>query len=140
MGQIFACSLLAVLFSASNPSTSAKLPPLSEDPTLSTLLAETNRQRARYQLPPLQPHEGLMLNGQRWANWMDVTGVFRHNPNRKGAEVIAYGTRTPKATVRMWLNSPGHRRILLGNYTHAGFGAQWYNGRYFWVGVFARRR
>ena len=39
-----------------------------------------------------------------------------------GLECIAYGVATPQAVVRLWLNSSGHRAILLGRGSKIGVG------------------
>jgi uncharacterized protein YkwD len=38
------------------------------------------------------------------------------------AENIAYGYSTPQAVVNGWLNSPGHYKNIMGDYTHLGIG------------------
>ena len=51
-----------------------------------------------------------------------------------GAWEIAAPGRTPEEAVQMWLNSPAHRRILLGGFTKVGAGAvRSANGTIFWT-------
>ena len=38
------------------------------------------------------------------------------------AENVAYGHLDAEAVVDLWINSPGHRKNLLGAYTHIGIG------------------
>ncbi|PSK93044.1 CAP domain-containing protein [Taibaiella chishuiensis] len=38
------------------------------------------------------------------------------------AENVAYGHLDAEAVVNLWINSPGHRKNLLGDYTHIGIG------------------
>ncbi|MBT0607070.1 CAP domain-containing protein [Aequorivita echinoideorum] len=37
-------------------------------------------------------------------------------------ENVAFGYDSPEKVVAAWLNSPGHRDVIEGNYTHTGFG------------------
>jgi uncharacterized protein YkwD len=56
------------------------------------------------------------------------------------AENVAYGDMTAKEVVQGWINSPSHRKNLLGNYTHIGIGvAKNKNGRLYFVQVFIRK-
>jgi uncharacterized protein YkwD len=69
----------------------------------------------------------------RWARHLAVKEKFEHqklgpimtNCNLTAAgEIIAMGGVSPRQMVRMWLNSPGHREILLSRrYRLAGVGA-----------------
>lgn len=53
------------------------------------------------------------------------------------AENVAYGYENAEAVVNGWLNSPSHREIIEGNYTHSGFGVfQNEQGRYFFTQLF----
>jgi uncharacterized protein YkwD len=37
-------------------------------------------------------------------------------------ENVAYGYKTAEDVVHAWLNSPGHKKVIEGLYTHSGFG------------------
>jgi uncharacterized protein YkwD len=37
-------------------------------------------------------------------------------------ENVAYGYTDAASLVQAWLNSPSHKRVIEGNYTHSGFG------------------
>jgi uncharacterized protein YkwD len=53
------------------------------------------------------------------------------------AENVAYGYTDAESVVYGWLNSPSHREIIEGNYTHSGFGVfQNEQGRYFFTQLF----
>ncbi|WP_112181265.1 SafA/ExsA family spore coat assembly protein [Paraliobacillus zengyii] len=41
---------------------------------------------------------------------------------QRAAENIARGQRTPQEVVKAWMNSPGHRKNILGDFTHIGVG------------------
>ena len=49
-------------------------------------------------------------------------GGFRHAYYSGGRECIAYGVRSPEAVVSLWLNSSGHRAIILGGGRILGVG------------------
>jgi uncharacterized protein YkwD/glutaredoxin len=51
------------------------------------------------------------------------------------AENIAKGGTTPEATMQQWMNSPGHKRNILGDFTTLGVG--YFNG--LWVQVFGKK-
>ena len=52
--------------------------------------------------------------------------------NVASAENVAAGYNTAKGVVDGWMRSAGHRRNILGNYTHMGVGE--YGG--YWVQIF----
>ncbi len=52
-------------------------------------------------------------------------------------ENVAYGYDDAESVVNSWLNSPAHKEIIEGNYTHSGFGVfQNAQGRYFFTQLF----
>ena len=51
---------------------------------------------------------------QRSNNIIQVLGAERVGEN------IAYNYPTPEAAIQAWLNSPGHKANILGDYTHFG--------------------
>lgn len=52
-------------------------------------------------------------------------------------ENVAYGYDDAGSVVNGWLNSPAHKEIIEGNYTHSGFGVfQNTQGRYFFTQLF----
>lgn len=98
------------------------------------ILADTNSFRAANGKSALRLSSGMNAVAGRWAKHMHDKGLFIHNPDyatqiptgwTKAAENIAAGT-TYTAVVQGWINSPGHRRNLLGDYTHIGIG--YFNG------------
>lgn len=55
-------------------------------------------------------------------------------------ENVAYGYSTAEALVEAWINSPSHKQVMEGNYTHAGFGViQDTQGRYYYTQLFYRK-
>lgn len=56
------------------------------------------------------------------------------------AENVAYGNMSAKEVVQGWINSPTHRKNLLGNYTHIGIGvAGNKNGRLYFTQLFIKK-
>jgi uncharacterized protein YkwD len=65
-------------------------------------------------------------------NWLNHTGPDGSSPFSRmqkggikfstGGENIAAGQATPQAVMQSWMNSPGHRANILGNYAHIGVG------------------
>ena len=56
------------------------------------------------------------------------------------AENVAYGKLTAKEVVDLWLNSPGHKKNIEGNYTLTGIGlAKDADGLVFYTQIFLRK-
>jgi uncharacterized protein YkwD len=56
------------------------------------------------------------------------------------AENVAYGKLTAKEVVDLWLNSPGHKKNIEGNYALTGIGiAKDADGLIFYTQIFLRR-
>jgi len=101
-----------------------------------TSLAKINETRRRYFLGALRQDPRLMEAAQRHAELMGKTGKFGHEfgPSTKfkrrifavgfdnsAGENLGVGYTSIDAAISGWLNSPGHRRILLKrNYTVGG--------------------
>lgn len=64
---------------------------------------------------------------------------------QKGAvtvgENVAFGYTDPRTLIRAFSNSPGHKKILEGNYTHLGIGVvDDTNGRFYFTLLFYKRQ
>lgn len=79
-----------------------------------------NAQRKSLGLPPLELDPALCSGCDMHSRWMTRNG-FQHAYGA-GRECIAMGVRSPEAVVNMWLNSSGHRAILLGSGRIIGVG------------------
>jgi uncharacterized YkwD family protein len=114
----------------------------------------TNKERAKYGLPPLKVDAALSKVAREKSRDMAVNHYFSHNSPTYGSpfemmkkfgisytaagENIAKGQRTPQEVVAAWMNSEGHRaNILNKNYTHIGVGFE-ENG-YIWTQQFIRK-
>lgn len=102
-----------------------------------------NRARDARGIRPLRVrlcHDGF---AERWTSYLTQNDQFRHQDlgpymNRcnlsKAGEILALGSVTPRRMVRMWLNSPAHRQILLDRAFHlSGISAK-RDGNGNWVG------
>lgn len=86
---------------------------------------------------PLVLNDKLCVAAQKHSEWMYANKKMTHDENgvpftarlkaagysySRAAENIASGYKTPESVVNGWMNSPGHRRNILGNYKEVGFG------------------
>jgi len=124
---------------------------LHKHPTLVKMWHHSNQVRARYQLPPQRISPELTKAAQDHAWYMARTGQFSHSvnggfvsrarrhhyPGSPYGEIILYGSPSISECFNGWLNSPGHRAILLSGAREVGYGyAISRNGTAYWVGVF----
>lgn len=76
-------------------------------------------------------HDGFV---ERSENIMKVLGA------KTVGENIAYNYNTPQTAVSAWLNSPGHKANIEGNYTHFGIAIKINptNGKKYYTNIFAK--
>ena len=107
------------------------------------LLEHTNAERSERGLPEFLPDEALARAAGQHAREMAELGYISHESpraetrtvahrlNQAGAVVQGVGENLAllsgvpdiaAAAVSGWMDSPGHRRNILGEFTHAGFG------------------
>lgn len=118
-----------------------------------TLLVAINIERKAQRLAPLAVDSGLTAAAQEWADHLRDTGewkhaddwaerVIRHYPEwRAIGEIIGAGGNVT-AIVRTWMESAGHRSIMMSMvFRDAGVGYA-AGGRYgeYWVVNFGSRR
>jgi hypothetical protein len=103
---------------------------------------DTNAARASNGLPALVLNEQMTSVAQNWSQQQASAGSMSHNPNYStqipggwsgAAENVAYGYAVGDVT-NGWMNSPGHKANILGDYNSIGIGVQ--NGYY--TQVFAK--
>lgn len=75
----------------------------------------------------------------------EITTDYSHaGADHPYAEIIAYNAYpeayTEAVAVHQWLESPGHRAILLGDYNTVGVGVANVDARHYYAAVFANRR
>ena len=103
--------------------------PLEAELSICGIVSEiVNHHRALYGLPALTVDADLCSGCESHSIWMANGGGFQHSIGIGGRECIAMGVRSPEAVVNMWLNSSGHRAIILGSGRIIGvgvFGGYW---------------
>ncbi|CQR46775.1 LysM domain/BON superfamily protein [Paraliobacillus sp. PM-2] len=113
----------------------------------------TNQERAKHGLSALKPDWELSRVARYKSTDMKNKNYFSHqSPTygspftmmkdfgisyRRAAENIARGQQTPQQVVRAWMNSPGHRKNILGDFSHIGVGYV-ANGKY-WTQMFIKK-
>lgn len=113
-----------------------EVPSEDDSAILAGLVDAHNRERARSGLTPLAVDPRLEAAASRHAadmanrRTMSHKGGDRSSPFQRmqaegyrygrAAENIAAGTFTLETLMRAWMRSPGHRRNILGPYSHVG--------------------
>jgi hypothetical protein len=115
-----------------------------------------NNERAKAGLPPLNSgHIALNMAAQKRARELPlrIDHTHRRPDGREcftvlaeygirsfeaAGENIAAGQKSAAEVMAGWMNSPGHRANILGNYTHIGVGVVESNGRLYWSQEFLR--
>lgn len=108
------------------------------------VLQLVNQERAAQSLPPLTMDESLVESAMQRA--AEIVVLFDHTRpcglacfsinSRAWGENIAYGYNSAESVMKGWMNSPGHRSNILGNYSTIGIGCFEYNGVDYWVQLF----
>lgn len=136
-------AILAFTYCKSPSATSKHTvsPAAAPTPTLSGLeqaiLVEVNRHRQSIGLPALQSNSVLATEAALHSQRMASKKVpFGHNgfearvsrirtrlgPLSGSGENVAYGQLTAREVVKVWLNSPPHRKNIEGHYNLTGIG------------------
>lgn len=101
-----------------------------------------NKERVSKGISVLELNDELMVYAQKHAEWMAKNNTMRHSnlgfDSRTRGENIAYGQKDEDQVVKVWMNSPGHRRnIMNSKFNRAGFGfAKNKNDTVYWCTVF----
>ena len=108
-----------------------------QDHMATEILSHLNRYRASHGLKPLLMNATVSQEARTHSQEMANHAVpFGHDGFQKrlshlvhtvpdanaGAENVAYNYKTAKIVADGWINSPGHRRNILGNYNLTGIG------------------
>jgi uncharacterized protein YkwD len=103
---VFIC---VVAFAAAAPAQAA--------PAEQRLVKRVNEARAAHGLRQLRPASKLAAGADAWSRHLMRQDAFHHARLSAGTgEILAWGTCEwfkPTRAVRMWLNSSGHRALLL---------------------------
>jgi uncharacterized protein YkwD len=126
-------TLIALLVCAGALASAA---PAESAPTVmeKRLIAKINETRAAHGLRKLRVGPVLQRGAHAWSRHLMRADSFHHSSTLAAGtgEILAWGTCawfTPLRAVRMWLNSPSHRALLL----RPGFryvGAGWTSGNW----------
>lgn len=83
----------------------------------------------------------MMEQGQiSHANFNERKKALKSRGAKTVGENVAYGYDNAASVVTAWLNSPSHKNIIEGNYTHSGFGVLPYkNGTYYFTQLFYKQ-
>jgi uncharacterized protein YkwD len=102
-----------------------------------TIAALVNQARASKGLPGLIRNPSMDSVALQWANQMGAANSMTHNPNfasqipsgwSSAGENVAMGHPTPSEMHTEWMNSPGHRANILGDFTDIGIAFVTVNG------------
>lgn len=142
--QPFALLAVTALASLATGHLDAREPTIviAERPVIETsspetsVISQTNAQRARHGLPPLAFDAQLMSSASRHAQWMASNRNLSHGHGV--AENIAMGQGSAGEAMRSWMNSSGHRANILGSgYTRIGVAVAYSsNGTPYWCQQF----
>lgn len=120
--------------------------------TIDQVQAAINKERAKHNLPPVRLNAKLTKAARGLAVYMAAHHVMSHEADGRSpgqritaagyrwsacGEIICHGPSTAAGAVKTWMNSPGHRAIILNkNCPEIGVGS---SGGY-WAVDFARPR
>ncbi len=106
------------------------------DPVLKELVDLHNRERAKADRPPLKVNKKLeaaakvqaddMAQHQKMAHKgsdgsTPAERIERQNyKNLRSGENVAYGQKSPEEVIGTWMNSPGHKQNILGDFREIG--------------------
>ena len=102
---------------------------VSADAEADTIFSLVNDDRAANGLNALARNSSLDQVAAAWAAELAAAGVLSHNPAypqqipagwSEAGENVARGQWTASEMQSDWMNSPGHRANILGNYTDIG--------------------
>jgi uncharacterized protein YkwD len=114
------------------------------------ILVLVNEHRATLDLPSIErdqqyasayavEHTNYMIDINRinHDNFGNRSEALKQRGAIRVGENVAVGYNTAEAVVFAWLNSPSHKQVIEGNYTHSGFGIiQNENGTNFFTQLF----
>ena len=73
-------------------------------------------------------------------NFFERSGALKNRGAIRVGENVAYGYNTAENVVDAWLQSPSHKKIIEGAYTHSGFGVlKNADGQYFFTLLFHKQ-
>ena len=117
--MLLLCVLVACLTVPALPAATASAGRSAED----QMLAKINNYRAKNGLPKVRKSKSLTRSAERYS-WKQMrSGYFGHSSRIQASskysrlgEILAWSQGTSarvSSTFRMWLNSPGHRAVIV---------------------------
>jgi len=80
------------------------------------------------------------MNSINHDNFSERSKALKERGAKMVGENVAYGYSSAENVVRAWLNSPSHKTVIEGQYTHSGFGVlKNSEGRYYYTQLFYRK-
>ncbi len=87
-------------------------------------------------------HTKYMINIEKinHDNFSTRSRALKDRGAQSVSENVAMGYTSAESVVNAWLNSPGHKSVIEGNYTHSGFGVmQNSKGHYYFTQIFYKK-
>ncbi|MCW2118464.1 CAP domain-containing protein [Flavobacterium sp. 7A] len=112
-----------------------------------------NEYRVSVGLNSLEQINHISYKSEEHDNYMIANNVVNHNnfvtrsedimkvlDAKKVGENVAYNFNTPESVVAAWLDSPGHKANIVGNYTHFGIAIKSdpETGKKYYTNIFAK--
>ena len=96
-----------------------------------------NDYRVSVGLSALEPINSISVKSEGHDNYMISNNVVGA---KTVGENIAYNYNTPQAAINAWLNSPGHKENIVGNFTHFGIAIREnpVTGKKYYTNIFAK--
>jgi len=155
---IFSFFLICLLFSCTSEENSTPIEPLL--PTMDYVfnsdeletMALINKYRQDIGLNILQQNKHVSYLAEQHNTYMITNNIVSHDgfderynnivevlKAIKVGENIAYNYKSPKAALDAWLLSPGHKKIIEGDYTHFGISIrQNKNNKNYYTNIFIK--
>jgi uncharacterized protein YkwD len=111
-------TLIALLVCAGALALAAPAQSAAPTPMEQRLITKINQTRAAHGLRKLRLGPAIQRGSHAWSRYLMRADSFHHSSQLRAGtgEILAWGTCgwfTPLRAVRMWLNSPSHRALLL---------------------------
>lgn len=102
---------------------------------------ETLKKDQQYASAYAVDHTQYMIESRKIShdNFNERVRALKDRGAASVGENVAYGYTEASSLVNAWLNSPSHKRVMEGNYTHSGFGVMKNaQGQYYFTQLFYR--
>lgn len=147
------CSADTAQASESNPSTELLVTNYTYNDTEIETMKLINEYRLSIGLKALERINHISYKCEEHNKYMIANAVVNHNDftarsanitevlgATKVGENVAYNYKTPEAALRAWLESPGHKANIEGDYTHFGLAVTTdpATGKKYYTNIFAK--